>query len=396
MKPYMRKHQTLEPIDPSITDRSTMPFVGENHGTSGPVRTSFNTTAPLPIETDVIKACDEVAGLTKKPLDPWSGDHIGFYNTLGAVVRSGPNKGRRSYAARGYFEANAGRPNLKVLCEAQVTRVVLEGNTAVGVEFTHGGSKQTVSAAREVLVCGGTIFSPQILELSGIGDPKVLETAGVECKVVNTGVGNNFQDHAVTGLGYELTPSPGNISMDVIYQPGVLEDAQKVLMETQGGPLTGISSTQGFFPVKSVLSEEELVEVIKSIEGTPTTSDFHKRQLEKVVRHLKSDTSANLQLVLIPATANFEDGIENQAVVFPPPSRPDQPMGITMALCLQYPVARGSIHITSSGKCPLFASAASNLRLTQLLRPLGATSNRPGLQRPSRRRRRLSCRPSLP
>lgn len=61
MKQYMRKHQTLEPIDDSVTDRSTMPFVGENHGTSGPVRTSFNHWK-LPIEDDVIKACDEVTG----------------------------------------------------------------------------------------------------------------------------------------------------------------------------------------------------------------------------------------------------------------------------------------------------------------------------------------------
>jgi hypothetical protein len=59
-----------------------MPFVGEYHGTSGPVRTSFNDWM-LPLDADIIKACDEVTGMTKKPKDPWSGDHIGFYNTLG-------------------------------------------------------------------------------------------------------------------------------------------------------------------------------------------------------------------------------------------------------------------------------------------------------------------------
>lgn len=73
MMKYMRKHQTLEPIDDSVTDRSTMPFVGEYHGTSGPVRTSFNDFR-LPIEDDFIKACAETTGLAKKPVDPWSGD----------------------------------------------------------------------------------------------------------------------------------------------------------------------------------------------------------------------------------------------------------------------------------------------------------------------------------
>lgn len=73
---YMRKSQTLEPIDDSVIERATMPFVGSNHGTSGPIRTSFNATY-LPMEHDFIKACDEVCGFSEKPIDPWSGDHIG-------------------------------------------------------------------------------------------------------------------------------------------------------------------------------------------------------------------------------------------------------------------------------------------------------------------------------
>ena len=71
MNECMRKSQTLEPIDDSVVERATMPFVGSNHGTSGPVRTSFNTSY-LPIEHDFIKACDEVCGITKKPVDPVS------------------------------------------------------------------------------------------------------------------------------------------------------------------------------------------------------------------------------------------------------------------------------------------------------------------------------------
>ena len=149
MSGYMRKHQTLEPIEDTVTDRSVMPFVGEHHGTSGPVRTSvcvwradmnavrtanaqqFNPTQ-LPIESTFIAACDEVTGFDKKPTDPWSGDHIGFFNTLGSVARTGPNKGKRSYAARGYFEANAQRSNLHVLCEATVSSIELEGDKAAG------------------------------------------------------------------------------------------------------------------------------------------------------------------------------------------------------------------------------------------------------------------------
>ena len=215
MNEMMRKHQTLEPIDDSVVDRATMPFVGDNHGTSGPVRTSFNSSF-LPIEHDFIKACDEVCGLTKKPTDPWSGDHIGFYNTLGAVARTGPNKGNRSYAARGYFEANADRPNLHVLCEALVTSVELDGDKATGVNFSYGGSNHTVKVNREVIVSCGALQSPQILELSGIGDPEVLKAAGVHCKIENKGVGANFQDHPLTVSPLETLYSKKMLTADPV------------------------------------------------------------------------------------------------------------------------------------------------------------------------------------
>lgn len=345
MLQYMRKHQTLEPIDPSITDRSTMPFVGENHGTSGPVRTSFNDTQ-IPIDDAIIKACDAVAGFTKKPVDPWSGDHIGFFNTLGSVVRTGPNRGKRSYAARGYFEANKDRPNLKVICGALVNKINLEGNRATGVNFTYGDRTYDIHANREVIVCGGTIKSPQMLELSGVGDPDVLRAAGVECKVENRAVGANFQDHSLSLLVWEV--KPGVVTMDTLYQmPEAMQAAVKQYMETGGGPMSSIASMQGFFPAKLVMSDAELAAVVQSIKDVKPTSDFHAQQLQQVIAHLESDKSANLQFVLVPVTPDLERGVEHQSSLWTQRTA-DQPASVTFAICLQYPVARGYIHIESS------------------------------------------------
>lgn len=348
MQHYMRKHQTLEPIDPSIKDTTTMPFVGEFHGTSGPVRTGFNDTI-MPIENDVIKACDEITGTPHKPVDPWSGDHIGFYNTLGSICRTGPNKGKRSYAARGYYEANrASRPNLKVLCSTVVNKVNLDGNKATGVNISHEGQEYNVSAKREVIVSGGTLKSPQILELSGIGDPAVLEAAGVECKVANPAVGANLQDHQITFACYDM--KPGTFTLDSLHQvPEAMQDAMKQYTESGSGPLSCTSTMQGFFPAKKIMSEEELEKVIQSIRDVKPTSTFHEKQLAQVIAHLQSDISANIQLVLVPATANV-DGIEHQRQLFPPRAA-DKPAGITFALCIQYPVSRGYVHIESSGTC---------------------------------------------
>jgi choline dehydrogenase-like flavoprotein len=321
--------------------------VGENHGTEGPVRTSFNDWR-LPLEDDVIKAADEATGMTRKPTDPWSGDHIGFFNTLGSVVRNGPNRGKRSYAARGYFEPNKGRPNLKILCEALATNIELEGSTAKGVSFMHGDQKHTVKVNKEVILCGGAFNSPQLLELSGIGDPDVLKAAGVDCKIELRSVGTNFQDHVFSGTGYEL--AAGIPSLDAIYDPAVMENAQKALMETQGGPLTAISSTQGFFPYKLFATDAELKETIQSIRDTPNQTPFYKRQAQQVIAHLESSKSANIQFVMVAASANWKDGVENQAAIFPPPGDPSQPNGITLVACLEYPASRGSVHITSSGR----------------------------------------------
>jgi choline dehydrogenase-like flavoprotein len=354
MKQYFRKHQTLEPFDDSITDRSTMPLVGENHGQEGPVRTSFNDWR-LPLEDDVIKAADDATEMTNKPTDPWSGDHIGFFNTLGSVVRSGPNRGKRSYAARGYFEPNQGRPNLKVLCEALATNIELDGSTAKGVTFIHGGGRHTVKAKKEVILCGGVFNSPQILELSGIGDPDVLKAAGIDCKIELPTVGSNFQDHILSGTGYQL--APGVPSLDSIYNPEVMQDAQKAWMETQGGPLTAISSTQGFFPYTLFASNAELKETVQSIRDTPDQTPFFKKQAEQIIAHLENPKSANIQFVLVAATANWKNGVENQAAIFPPPADPSQPNGITLVACLEYPVSRGSVHITSNGKHPNYKYA---------------------------------------
>jgi len=345
MKQYMRKHQMLEPIDDKVIDRSTMPFVGEYHGTSGPIHTSFNPWK-LDIEDDVVKAADKVTGYTKKPMDPWSGDHIGFYHTLAAIGRSGTGKGKRSYAARGYLEDNASRTNLKATTEALVTKITLDGDRATGATFKHGGQEYTVKANREVIVCGGTIASPQMLELSGIGDPTSLSNAGIECKVENKAIGENLQDHVVIGLIAET--KEGIHTLDSIVRPEVLQHAMKAYTEDASGPLACTSTVQGFLPFNQFASESEVKDTIASIEAIKDQTPYAKKQRETVVAHLKDPKSANLQFVLVAATANLKDSQEDQAKLFPPLEDPNGANGITLAGCLQYPASRGSVHIRSS------------------------------------------------
>ena len=112
---------------------------------------------------------------------------------------------RRSYSARAYYEPNKGRSNLTVLTNALVSKIDFEKSAdadakATGVSFIVDGITHNVNAKREVIVCGGTINSPQILELSGIGSPDVLSQAGVDVVVSLPAVGENLNDHTATGI----------------------------------------------------------------------------------------------------------------------------------------------------------------------------------------------------
>ncbi|MCU0732565.1 MAG: GMC oxidoreductase, partial [Hyphomonas sp.] len=108
------------------------------------------------------------------------------------------HKGERWSASYAYLRPIEGRrPNLKIISTGLVTRVLIEGGRAVGAEFVEGRGQaaSSVRAAREVLVCAGAVQSPQLLQLSGIGDPAALKALGIDVKVASPNVGKNLQDH---------------------------------------------------------------------------------------------------------------------------------------------------------------------------------------------------------
>jgi len=104
------------------------------------------------------------------------------------------HRARRLSAARAYLHPVKGRPNLDVRCRAFVTCVLFEGTRAVGVEVASGGRVERISGG-EVILCGGAINSPQLLQLSGVGDPAHLSAVGVDVVHALSGVGENLQDH---------------------------------------------------------------------------------------------------------------------------------------------------------------------------------------------------------
>jgi choline dehydrogenase len=105
---------------------------------------------------------------------------------------------RRMSAARAFLRPAMQRPNLAVLTKAMATAVMLEGRRAVGMRYRRGGARGSaheVRARREVILSGGAVNSPQLLQLSGIGPPALLSSLGVEVRHALAGVGENLRDH---------------------------------------------------------------------------------------------------------------------------------------------------------------------------------------------------------
>ncbi|MGH8665484.1 MAG: GMC family oxidoreductase [Burkholderiales bacterium] len=114
-------------------------------------------------------------------------------------------RGRRRHTADNYLRPAMKRPNLKVATGALAQRVELEDNRAVGITYRQGDALHTVRVRREVLLAAGAIQSPQILELSGIGNAEVLQRAGVAVVHHAPGVGENLRDHLHVRLAFETT-----------------------------------------------------------------------------------------------------------------------------------------------------------------------------------------------
>jgi choline dehydrogenase len=114
------------------------------------------------------------------------------------------HRGRRLSAARAYLHPAMGRPNLEVRARAFVTRVLFEHGRAVGVEYVSRGRREQARAG-EVICCGGSINSPQLLQLSGVGDAGDLAALGITPVVDLPGVGENLQDHLEVYIQYACT-----------------------------------------------------------------------------------------------------------------------------------------------------------------------------------------------
>jgi choline dehydrogenase len=156
-------------------------------GREGPLRVT-NPEPRDPLFVALIKAAGEV-GIAHNP------DYNGAVQDGIAMSQATIASGRRMSTARCYLHPVRNRPNLRIETDALTRAVVLEGKRCIGVRYCVGGEVHEARAAREVVISAGSINSPQLLELSGIGQPERLRALGIPVRHALAGVGENLRDH---------------------------------------------------------------------------------------------------------------------------------------------------------------------------------------------------------
>ena len=233
---------------------------------------------------------------------PASGDLNGTTREGVARLRATTKRGMRISAADAYLHPAMRRPNLEVTTGAHVARVLFEGQRAVGVEYFVGTEVRQVRARREVILSGGTINSPQLLELSGVGDAERLSALGIGIVADRPHVGENLQDHYATMVRARLKPGTSSMN-ELSHGVGLLGQKVRYLF-TRTGLLAACGSSLTAF--------------------------------------LKSDPSLDLpdlQFFASPATVDFEALANTGTMTM------ERAPGMSVGAYVMRPQSRGSIHL---------------------------------------------------
>src|SRR5215469_4847600 len=279
----------------------------EYHGAGGPVHVSDESESVHPLCDTFLKACGDIGVAYTRDFNGPAPEGAGLWNV---TVKDG----WRVSASSAYLRPARSRANLTVALNAQATRVLFAGTRASGVEYLREGQRQVAQARREVLLAAGAINSPQLLELSGIGDAQLLR--GFEIPVVANlpAVGRGLQDHVAVSYFYRSRVRTLNNELAPWY--GKVGAALRYLF-TRSGPLAMSVNQAGAF----LRSRPELAR-------------------------------PNLHIYFNPASYSTTTAGPKRKLL-----NPDPYPGFLMSFNTCRPTSRGSVHIRSAD--PLAAPAIS-------------------------------------
>lgn len=365
LEPYYRKSESyVNPSAQTEQDLQTQYIQPSLHGTQGPI---FNTFPDVygPLDEAWPRAYQQLGLFVQS--DPRDGLATGGYTNLISIDLE---QHTRSYAATAYYQPASKRPNLSVVTGALVDKILFETEpggedvTALGVQYTYNEEVLEVFANSEVLLCAGTFGSPQILELSGVGDPELLSEYDIVTFVDNNAVGENLQDHAYVPIGYEVIP--GVPTLDDLSDPTTFENAYNEYITNHTGPLATTGASSALLSLGQITQAQDNISGICTDEVNnlgPGLTKQYKLLLsglatEAVTQELTIDGGMSPQFV--------NDTTKLFHVSFPGNF-------FTLLGVLEHPFSRGSVHIQSANISdyptidPRYLSHPADLKLLSII-----------------------------
>lgn len=210
----------------------------EWRGQGGPVHVSDMRALVHPLVRQYLKAAEQMGLPLCDDFNCAGAEGVGVYQIT-------THKGRRMSSARAFLRPALGRGNLKLVTRALATKILFEDRRAVGIEYRVGGRTLSARARCEVIVSGGSVNSPQLLELSGIGNPDLLGRLGLPLVHANSHVGENLADH----LGINYTWKANIPTLNQALRPwwGKLSAGSRYLLLGRGPLSMSMNQGGGFF-----------------------------------------------------------------------------------------------------------------------------------------------------
>lgn len=237
---------------------------------------------------------------------------------------------------------------MRILAEAKVQKILLTKTPAgivkaTGVQTLVEGKAEIFTPAKDVILASGVFNTPKLLELSGIGNPKVLERHGIQVHVNLPGVGENLQDHLMTGLSYEVVDDVMTGDPLLRQEPEALAQAQKLYTEHKSGPFTiGGMQSHAFMTTPNIA--ELLDQFPRAQDTTTTTTTTNDTEYYNTIRSiLEAPDSSSIAWLMFLAQANLHEDeksfVGGQLL----------PENFASLGCSQsHPFSRGSTHISSA------------------------------------------------
>jgi choline dehydrogenase-like flavoprotein len=341
LSPYLRKFATVHAPSQITKDVVGMAYHNDSAVGDGPIHVSFSEGYGKP--NSVWMGTFAKLGLEMKT-DPRTGKGLGAFQQGGSID---PATHTRSHAVSAHYTPEiASRPNLTVITETIVKKIVFDTSgaepVAVGVLVrSKDGSEKTLSGS-EIILAAGALMSPQILELSGVGNRSLLERLSIPVVIDNPNVGENLQDHPIATQAFEVNPETP--SGDVLRDPNVLNALIQLFQDGGKGPLGQSIISVAYSSLaddEGVYSEDARKALFASHNEYAQTTDG------KVVRKLlEGPDEPTVEYFLFPGQVHTVLDNPGSMADYLLPTSPEN--YLTVMTMLNHPFSRGSVHISSA------------------------------------------------